>query len=96
MKTITNRIRATFRNLARDRRGDGFLDLAFKILIIVVLGAAILLILNALFRSVLRADRQDQRRADQRQRPAVSGKKANPVGGPGIRLSLPLWEKGTL
>jgi ABC-type lipoprotein release transport system permease subunit len=47
MKTITNRIRATFRNLARDRRGDGFLDLAFKILIIVVLGAAILLILNA-------------------------------------------------
>lgn len=47
MKTITNRIRPTFRNLARDRRGDGFLDLAFKILIIVVLGAAILLILNA-------------------------------------------------
>ncbi len=28
MKTITNRIRSTFRNLARDRRGDGFLDLA--------------------------------------------------------------------
>jgi len=47
MKTITNRIRTTFRNLARDRRGDGFLDLAFKILIIVVLGTAILLILNA-------------------------------------------------
>ena len=47
MKTITNRIRSTFRNLVSDRRGDGFLDLAFKILIIVVLGAAILLILNA-------------------------------------------------
>jgi hypothetical protein len=47
MKTITNRIHNTFRNLARDRRGDGFLDLAFKILIVVVIGAAILLILNA-------------------------------------------------
>jgi hypothetical protein len=47
MKTISNRIRNTFRNLVSDRRGDGFLDLAFKILIVVVIGAAILLILNA-------------------------------------------------
>ena len=47
MKKMTNRIRKTFHSLVRDRRGDGFLDLAMKILIIVVLGAAILLILNA-------------------------------------------------
>lgn len=47
MKTIPNRIRSTFRSLVNDRRGDGFLDLAFKILIVVVIGAAILLILNA-------------------------------------------------
>lgn len=46
MKTISNRIRNTFRNLAHDRRGDGFLDLAMKILIVVVVGAAILVILN--------------------------------------------------
>jgi hypothetical protein len=47
MKTITKRIRNTFRSLANDRRGDGYLDLAMKILIVVVIGAAILLILNA-------------------------------------------------
>lgn len=47
MKNMTNRICRTFRSLARDRRGDGFLDLAFKILIVVVIGAAVLLILNA-------------------------------------------------
>lgn len=47
MKTIPNRIRNTFCSLVNDRRGDGFLDLAFKILIVVVIGAAILLILNA-------------------------------------------------
>jgi len=47
MKTITYRIRNTFRGLASDRRGDGYLDLAMKILIVVVVGAAILLILNA-------------------------------------------------
>ncbi len=47
MKNITNHIRNTFHSLIRDRRGDGFLDLAFKILIVVVIGAAILLILNA-------------------------------------------------
>jgi hypothetical protein len=47
MKIIPKRIRNTFRNLIQDRRGDGFLDLAFKILIVVVIGAAILLILNA-------------------------------------------------
>jgi hypothetical protein len=47
MKIIPKHIRNTFRSLIRDRRGDGFLDLAFKILIVVVIGAAILLILNA-------------------------------------------------
>ncbi len=47
MKSLTKRIRRTFRNLMSDRRGEGFLDLAMKILIVVVIGAAILLILNA-------------------------------------------------
>ena len=46
MKTISSRIRSTFRNLVHDRHGDGYLDLAMKILIVVVIGAAILLILN--------------------------------------------------
>ncbi len=46
MKTI-HRIRRTFRNLLSDRRGEGFLDVAMKILIVVVVGAAILLIMNA-------------------------------------------------
>ncbi len=46
MKTISNRVRNTFRRLIHDRRGDGYLDLAMKILIVVVIGAAILLILN--------------------------------------------------
>ena len=30
-----------------DKRGEGFLDVAMKILIVVVIGAAVLLILNA-------------------------------------------------
>ncbi len=47
MKSLTKRIRSTFRSLMSDRRGEGFLDLAMKILIVVVIGAAILLILNA-------------------------------------------------
>jgi len=47
MKSLTKRIRSTFRSLVSDRSGDGFLDLAFKILIVVVIGAAILLVLNA-------------------------------------------------
>lgn len=53
MKKITNRmnqfyIRAlvTANQLACDRSGEGYLDLAMKILITVVLGAAILAILN--------------------------------------------------
>ena len=46
MKTI-HRIRTTFRNLITDRHGEGFLDVAMKILIVVVIGAAILLIMNA-------------------------------------------------
>lgn len=35
------------KRIIKDRRGEGFLDIAMKILIVVVLGAAILLILNA-------------------------------------------------
>ncbi len=46
MKSLTKRIRNTFRSFVSDRRGEGFLDLAMKILIVVVIGAAILLVLN--------------------------------------------------
>lgn len=46
MQTIPSRIRSTLLNLIHDRRGDGFLDLAMKILIVVVIGAAILVVLN--------------------------------------------------
>lgn len=41
------KVKNTVRRFISDRKGEGFLDLAFKILIVVVIGAAILLILNA-------------------------------------------------
>lgn len=37
----------TARRFVTEKNGDGFLDVAFKILIVVVIGAAVLLILNA-------------------------------------------------
>ena len=50
-------LRSGFRNLARDRRGEGYLDMAMKILIVVVIGAAILAIMNVampdLFQSLI-------------------------------------------
>ena len=53
MKKITNRMNqfytralVTANQLAYDRSGEGYLDLAMRILITVVLGAAILAILN--------------------------------------------------
>lgn len=41
------KVKNTVRRFVSEKKGDGFLDVAFKILIVVVIGAAILLILNA-------------------------------------------------
>lgn len=45
--SIRNRITSAVQNFVQDRKGEGYLDVAMKILITVVLGAAILAILNA-------------------------------------------------
>lgn len=37
----------TIRRFIEEKKAEGFLDVAFKILIVVVIGAAVLLILNA-------------------------------------------------
>ena len=44
--SIRNRITSAIQNFMQDRKGEGYLDVAMKILITVVLGAAILAILN--------------------------------------------------
>ena len=44
--SIRNRITSTIQNFVQDCKGEGYLDVAMKILITVVLGAAILAILN--------------------------------------------------
>ena len=44
--SIRNRISSAVQNFMQDRKGEGYLDVAMKILITVVLGAAILAILN--------------------------------------------------
>jgi len=41
------KIRNTIKRFLDDRKAEGFLDVAMKILIVVVIGAAVLLILNA-------------------------------------------------
>lgn len=41
------KIKNTIRRFVADRKAEGFLDVAMKILIVVVIGAAVLLILNA-------------------------------------------------
>lgn len=41
------KIRNTVRRFIFEKKGEGFLDVAMKILIVVVIGAAILLIMNA-------------------------------------------------
>ncbi len=41
------KVKNVVRRFVTEKNGDGFLDLAFKILIVVVIGAAVLLILNA-------------------------------------------------
>ena len=44
--SIFGRITSAVQNFVQDRKGEGYLDVAMKILITVVLGAAILAILN--------------------------------------------------
>ena len=44
--SIRTRITSAVQNFVQDRKGEGYLDVAMKILITVVLGAAILAILN--------------------------------------------------
>lgn len=55
--TVASRITATMTRFARDNRGEGYLDMAMKILIVVVVGAAILAIMNTampnLFQSLI-------------------------------------------
>lgn len=41
------KIKNTIKRFVSEKKGEGFLDVAFKILIVVVLGAAVLLVLNA-------------------------------------------------
>lgn len=55
--TVASRITATMTRFAKDNRGEGYLDMAMKILIVVVVGAAILAIMNTampnLFQSLI-------------------------------------------
>lgn len=41
------KVKNAIRRFVSEKRADGFLDVALKILIIVVIGAAVLLVLNA-------------------------------------------------
>ena len=47
MSTRISALRKNMKNLTADQSGEGYLDMAMKILIIVVIGAAILAIMNA-------------------------------------------------
>ena len=40
------KIKNTIKGFVADKKAEGFLDVAFKILIVVVIGAAVLLIMN--------------------------------------------------
>ena len=55
--SVASRITAAMTRFARDNRGEGYLDMAMKILIVVVVGAAILAIMNTampnLFQSLI-------------------------------------------
>jgi hypothetical protein len=41
------KVKNTIRRFASEKKAEGFLDVAMKILIVVVIGAAVLIILNA-------------------------------------------------
>ena len=47
MSTRISALRKNMKNLTADQSGEGYLDMAMKILIIVVIGAAILGIMNS-------------------------------------------------
>ena len=55
--TVASRLTANLNRFASDNRGEGYLDMAMKILIVVVVGAAILAIMNTampnLFQSLI-------------------------------------------
>lgn len=55
--TVASRITAAMTRFTKDNRGEGYLDMAMKILIVVVVGAAILAIMNTampnLFQSLI-------------------------------------------
>ena len=55
--TVASRITAAMTRFVKDNRGEGYLDMAMKILIVVVVGAAILAIMNTampnLFQSLI-------------------------------------------
>lgn len=57
MNTCIAALRKDMQNLSADQSGEGYLDMAMKILIIVVIGAAILAIMNTampnLFQSLI-------------------------------------------
>lgn len=40
-------LRSGFKKLSKDNRGEGYLDMAMKILIVVIIGAAVLGVMNA-------------------------------------------------
>lgn len=41
------KIKNTVKRFVSDKKAEGFLDVAFKVLIVVVIGAAVMLIMNA-------------------------------------------------
>ena len=57
MSTCISALRKDAKNLTNDQSGEGYLDMAMKILIVVVIGAAILAIMNTampnLFQSLI-------------------------------------------
>jgi len=46
-ENVMLKIKHTIKRFAKEKKAEGFLDVAMKILIVVVIGAAILLIMNA-------------------------------------------------
>lgn len=47
LRTRLAALRSNLKKLSRDNRGEGFLDMAMKILIVVIIGAAVLGVMNA-------------------------------------------------
>lgn len=47
LRTRFAALRSNLKKLSKDNRGEGFLDMAMKILIVVIIGAAVLGVMNA-------------------------------------------------